>query len=97
MLSLDSVVEHFQILAGDMASCQQRTSLNPDSDVCSLTPDSHRQQVKPLTPDSDRRRQETEPEKQTKRLKNTRESYCLNSYSCESGKINRLSVLIAPN
>lgn len=92
-------MEHFQILAGDMASCQQRTSLNLDSDVCSLLPDSHQQQeqVKLVTPDSDRKKKETEPEKQTKHLKNARESYYLNSYSYKSGKINRLSVFIAPN
>lgn len=86
-------MEHFQVLAVDMASCQQRTSLNLDSDVCSLLPDSHQQQVKLVTPDSDRKRQEVEPEKQTKHLKNARESYYLNSYSCESGNINRLFLL----
>ncbi|KAJ7413901.1 hypothetical protein BTVI_42093 [Pitangus sulphuratus] len=65
------------LISGDMASWQQRTSLNPDSDVCSLLPDSQQQQeeVKPVTPDSDRKRRETEPEKQTKHLQNARESY----------------------
>jgi len=82
-----------------MASWQQRTSLNLDSVVCSLLPDSHQQQeeVKLVTPDSDRKMQETEPEKQTKHLQNARESYFLNSYSCESGKMNRSSVFIAPS
>lgn len=90
-------MEHFQILAGDMVSCQQRTSLNLDSDVCLLLPDSHQQQeqVKLVTPDSDRKRQETEPEKQTKHIKNAKDSYYLNSYCSESGQDIRLSVFIA--
>lgn len=70
-------MEHYQILAGDMGSWQQRMSLSLDSDVYSLLPDIHQQQeqVKLVTPDSDRKRQETDPEKQTKHLPETRESH----------------------
>lgn len=68
-------MEHYQTLAGDMGSWQQRMSLSLDSDVYSLLPDIHQQQeqVKLVTPDSDRKRQETDPEKQTKHLPETRE------------------------
>lgn len=68
-------MEHYQILAGDTGSWQQRTSLSLDSAVCSLLPDIHHQQeqVKLVTPDSDRKRRGTDPEKQTKHLPETRE------------------------
>ncbi|KAJ7335021.1 hypothetical protein JRQ81_012962 [Phrynocephalus forsythii] len=59
-----------QSQAGDVGSCWQRTSLSLASDECQPPLDGRQQKVslKPAS-DSERRGQETEPEKQSKHLK----------------------------